>query len=267
MKKIVLLISLLFLEFTVNASVLYSIEQVNETTKKLVSFSTDSSDSTVHVISSISGLPNNYHPSAYMDFSSTGRLFVVPYGNSLYEMNPLTGSILGSMYIDDNAIEGVAVDSSGYVYCAIEKGGNYGHIWQVDFDLQTQNIVADGYNTMDLDDIDFDGEGALIDSDINGSGNMYRVPLDGSSGEFIENFSTLNAGAMTFSDIDNCFYFLVESQGELWRLNWENGLPVGSPYFVKNIGTGNYIGLAAIPEPATLSLLCLGSALLSRKRA
>jgi hypothetical protein len=85
--------------------------------------------------------------------------------------------------------------------------------------------------------------------------------------ETLSTFAVSNIGAMTFSEMESAFFFPehVNMQG-LWRLDWENGQPVGSPYFVKNIGSGEYIGIATVPEPTTLLLLSLGGMMLRMKR-
>jgi hypothetical protein len=139
---------------------------------KLVTYDSESSNSNVSIIADIPDIVANptYHHAA-MDYSSEGRLFIAPYGYILYEIDPGTGATLGSFDVG-GWIEGVAVSENGLVYINRESDAT---IWEVDFDQQIKQLVLN--RSSDVDDIDFDSEGNLIGIDINGHGNIYRLPL------------------------------------------------------------------------------------------
>jgi len=253
MKKLFVLLALSIVSiFSGKTHATTSFYSFDSTSSKLVRFDSDPSNSTVLNIADI-----GYIGSGFMDISNDNRLFAAN-GRYLDEIDIATGAVIDSMQVaSNNGMEGVAVNSAGLIYVFIDHDTD---ILEIDFDNKTKRTVLDmGYDSMELDDIDFDSNGNLIQTDLNQSGNLYRIPLDGSLPEIICNFQPVSDGPITFSNIDDAFYFLSGGGQELWRLDWLNGQPVDSPYFVKNIGSGTYRGITAIPEPCSLLILSIGS--------
>ncbi|MFN0138067.1 MAG: immunoglobulin domain-containing protein [Phycisphaerae bacterium] len=193
-------------------------------------------------------LRNGNPQSLDCDLAPDGRFFVAPYGDTIYEVNPLSGAILGAVTVDC-PIEGLAAVSGGLIYVSHECSG--GVIWTVNFDTGQSSQLVGGYG--EIDDIDFDADGNLIGNDINQSGRIYRIPLDGSQPVLIDTVPVTSIGGMSFSARDSAFWF-VSDEGrpggkDLWRLNWSNGQPAGELQYVKEIGAGGYIGIAVRPPP------------------
>ncbi len=213
----------------------------------LVSFTSDLSDPTVEVIGESGGLGTVH--STVMDLSPEGRLFAAPHGGVIYEIDPVTGSVTGSVVLTGQPIVGLAVGDNGLLYAAVD-GEEL--IYAVDFDAQTSQVLASKPGR--LNGLDFDLDGSLIGIDINQTGQVFRVPLDGSPVQVIATVPIIPAGGyQTFSSQDDAFYFgtqeLAPTGRQLWRLSWSGGLPVGVPEYVKSIGDGEYVGLAARSEP------------------
>jgi WD40 repeat protein len=202
-----------------------------------------------------------------MDLSNDGRLFVAPLGNTIYAVDPTTGSTLGSVSITDGGddyISGVAVSNTGMLY--VNQDLNPGaRLWSVDLDTQQAAVLMT--TSTKIDDIDFDGQGNLIGEDLNDSGNMYRIPLDGSQPTAIADLGIQPVTIMTYSSADNALYFKRGLSGQtLYRVAWSGGLPAGAFEQIDTIGPGHYVGLAVTPEPATLTLLALGGLAIARRR-
>jgi len=210
-------------------------------TSKLVTFNSDPSNSTVLNVGDVEIIGQ------FADVSDDNRLFTV-HGQYLYEIDTATGSIVDSLWVASNAMEGVAVNSDGLIYVFVD---HHTDIVEIDWDSKSKRTVLNlDYDAMELDDIDFDSTGNLIQSDLNQSGNLYHVPLDGSYPELISTFQPVGDGQLTFSEVDSAFYMLGGGGQELWRLDWIDGQPLGCPYFVKDIGEGLYRGIAAMPDIA-----------------
>lgn len=249
------------------AAVFYSLDRSFNPNPRITSFTSDPLDASVSVVGSLSSLGSVH--SACMKMSRDGRLFLAPYGQTIYELDPSTGGILGSLSVGSSYIEGLAASESGLLYASVGDGGA---IRKVDFDQGMVTSLISGYPS-DIDDLDFDADGNLIGTDINQSGNVYRIPLDGSAPVFLTTLPAIHVGPMTFSSEDSAFYFVsaeVSVGGrQLWRLSWANGMPVGVGHYVKDISaSGEYVGLAAVPEPSTgLLLSAAGVVALYRRRA
>ncbi len=227
---------------------------------KLVTFPSNPGDGlNVIVIADVPALPSD-PVGANMDLSNDGRLFVAPQrSNVIYAIDPNTGVAMGSASITGDSndhISGVAVSNGGMLY--INQDLNPGsRLWSVNFDTKQATVLMT--TSTKVDDIDFDGQGNLIGEDLNDSGNMYRLPLDGSQPIAIGNLGIQPVTVLTYSAEDDSFYFKAGATGQtLYRVAWSNGQPGGPFEQIDTIGPGHYAGLAAIPEPATLSLLCLG---------
>jgi WD40 repeat protein len=242
-------------------------EQPSGNPMKLVSFPSNPGDGqNLTVIADVPGLPST-PLSACMDLSNDGQLFVAPLGNTIYAVDPATGSTLGSVSITDGGgdyISGVAVSSSGMLY--INQDINPGaRLWSIDFATQQTTLLMT--TSTKIDDIDFDGQGNLIGEDLNDSGNMYRIPLDGSQPTAIADLGIQPVTIMTYSSGDDALYFKSGLSGQtLYRVAWSGGLPAGAFEQIDTIGPGHYVGLAVTPEPTTLSLLALGGLALVRRR-
>ncbi len=231
----------------------------------LVSFCSDPSDPTMDMIGESSGLGTIH--STVMDVSSDGRLFAAPHGGVIYEIDTVLGSVIGSFPLDTSQpIVGLAVGDNGLLYAAVD---NEELIYTVDFDAQTSQVLVSKPGR--LNGLDFDLDGNLIGIDINQTGQVFRVPLDGSPVQVIATVPIIPMGGyQTFSSQDAAFYFgtqeLAPAGRELWRLSWSGGLPVGVPEYVKDIGAGEYVGLAAIPEPSTALFLGFAGIVILRRR-
>lgn len=193
----------------------------------LVRFTSDPANPTVDVIGEASGLGSVH--TTNMDLSLEGRLFAAPGGDTIYELDPTTGATVGSFQLSTPPIEGLAVSDAGLIYVSIENDHT---IREVDFDAQTNEILVS--HGSEIDDLDFDADGNLIGTDINQSGKIYHIPLDGSSPQLIATVPIISAGGpMTFSLQDEAFYFRTQELDptgrQLWRLSWSGGLPVGIP--------------------------------------
>jgi len=250
-------------------TIFYSLdrEQPSGNPMKLVRFPSNPGDGkNLTVIADVPGLPSQ-PVGATMDLSNDGRLFVAPLGNTLYAIDPTTGTTLGSVSITsagNNYIAGVAVANGGRLYLCQDLNPG-AKLWSVDFDAQQATMLMT--TTIKIDDIDFDGQGNLIGEDLNDSGNMYRIPLDGSQPTAIANLGIRGVTVMTHSVQDNAFYFKAGAAGQtLYRVAWLNGQPAGSFEQVDTIGPGHYVGLAAIPEPSTALLLLSAGAFSLRRR-
>jgi hypothetical protein len=237
---------------------------------KLVRFSSDSGNADVTVVAELPGLiPNPLD--AHMDLSSDGSLYLSPQDSTIYNINPGNGTILNSFTLphdNDDIINGIAVAEGGVVYVVQDLNGPGTRLWAVDFTTQqATNFLSVAF---DLDDIDFDNDGNLIGEDLNHSGDIFCIPLDGSSPQLVATMPVAEVPIFTFSSDDNAFYgkltgALNNGRG-LFRLPWANGQPAGALEYVKDIGNGQYVGLAAIPEPTTLALLAVGGLLVARRR-
>lgn len=223
--------------------------------------------STVTVIGPVYGFEQGDR-STFMDLSSDNRLFVSPMLPTLYELNPETGAVVDSLIVGDAGIEGIAVADTGLIYVSIE---DHNSIEVVDWDERTVTPLVG--HSFDIDDMDFDADGNLIGHNINSTGEVFRIPLDGSKPQVITTLPWLPAYSMTFSYSDNAFCFLKVADhpdfpgtAQLWRLPWANGQPAGDLEYVKDIYPGACYGLAAIPEPATALLLSVAGSLLALRR-
>jgi len=246
----------------------FSLDSSFSPSAQLVRFTSDPSDMSLGLVGSSPSL-SSVHTAA-MDLSLDGRLFVAPYGKTVYELNPNTGQVLGSLGVDDTyPVEGLAADEAGRIYVSVGDGGR---IKRVDFDQQTISTLLSS-SPSDIDDLDFDDHGNLIavGNATSETNDLFLIPQDGSQPQFITTLypPTNTGGTMTFSPAENAFYFLrciAAGEGTLWRLQWSGGQPAGDPEFVKNIGPGHYAGLAAIPDPSTAFLLLMGVFALRRRR-
>jgi hypothetical protein len=234
--------------------------------KYLATFNSDTPNSQVSLIGQAVGFPDGDR-STFLDLSPSGRLFAGCQVNNptLYEFDAASGSVVDAMVIDEGHIEGLAVASSGLVYVKTETPLS---IRAVDFDARIVSLVVALPGNI-IDDIDFDADGTLIG--YNQTGEMYRIPLDGSPPQLVATVSSLNAWSMTFSHADNAFYLLGDGTGsggvdELWRLPWEKGQPAGDMEYVKDIYAAPCFGLAAIPEPSTVMLLGAAGLVVLRRR-
>ena len=230
----------------------------------LVKFTSDPANAVVDTIGQSSGLGTVH--STVMDLSPDGRLFAAPHGGVIYEIDPVLGGVVGSFQITGQPIVGLAVGSTGLLYAAVD---NDEVVYEVDFDAGTSRILVSKPGR--LNGLDFDSDGNLIGIDINQTGQVFRVPLDGSSVQVVATVPIIPSGGyMTFSAQDSAFYFgtqeLAPTGRQLWQVMWSNGLPVGVPEYVKEIGAGEYVGLAAIPEPSTVLLVAACVLALSSRR-
>jgi len=229
---------------------------------RFVGFDSDPGNPAVNILGEVSGFSS---AAAFMDLSSDGRLFVAPLGGTVYELDPNSGMVLGSVAVSTNVIEGLAVSDAGLIYAMVEDDGL---LYAVDFD---QGLVTPfPWASPEIDGLDFDNDGNLIGNDINDSGNFYEIPLDGSPPQLIANLPASDTPYTSFSTQESAFYFKdthAANNGQgLYRLPWSSGLPAGPLEYVKDIGSGTYVGIAAIPEPSTAALLGAASVLALRRR-
>lgn len=236
--------------YNTNASV------IPETKKKLCSLLDAVPDTTImyssdpcasgyeYLSPSLPGIPSLGSVSnASVAFSKDERLFVaLDNRNVIHELNLIDGTTVNSLDVG-HPLEGIAVGANGLIYA------NYEHtaILEVDFDRAIINTVAPYSAPIDIDSIDFDDSGNLIGSDLNETGNIYHIPLNGSPVKLVASFSTIPPGDMTFSPTDGCFYFYSVDNETLWRLPWEDGRPAGNISYVKSVtGIGRPLGIAEI---------------------
>lgn len=219
---------------------------------RLVRFDPNSDHPQPVVVGEIEGMLTN-PTDAHMDVSPAGRLYVSPQNNTVYAVDPCGATIVQSVTLDSepgDIISGIAVSDAGLVYVSqdLDPGGR---LWMVDFDTEEALPFLSG--SFEIDDIDFDDEGRLIGADLNNSGNVYRIPLDGSPPELLSTLPQVDAPVMTFRPSDSSFYLKATSAVDhgrgLYRLPWSDGLPDGPIEFIGTIGEGEYAGLAATPVP------------------
>lgn len=181
------------------------------------------------------------------DIGPDGRLFGTD-GDTVFALDSVTGFVLGSYTAVESGIEGLAVGPTGVIYLSRETASG-GEIWAVDFDTQQQHVVVSG--AFEIDDIDFDGDGNLIGTDFNQSGQLWRIPVDGTQPSVITTLPAFNVGEISFSARDAAFWLITDDGipggRYLWRLTWSGGQPQGGLEYVKEIAPPGYglVGLAA----------------------
>lgn len=185
-----------------------------------------------------------------LSYSNEERLFINPSNQSvIYELNMSDGTIASSFDVG-HPLEGIAAQN-GLLYV------NYEHhaILEVDFDNQTYQTVFNYTDPpIDIDGIAFDSNGYLVASDLNESGNIYRISLENSEIIAVGNYSGIGAGDITFSSIESAFFFFDISNEKLWKLSWANGMPSGEMEYVKTIsGSGRPMGITIAP-PESVSV-------------
>lgn len=211
----------------------------------LIDLTSDPADTQVSDIGGISDFSSTSFETACMDFGPDDRLFVARDEGVVYEIDLTSGNTISSLEVSPFPIEGLAVSDGGLIYASIEVTQE---ILEIDFDNNVvSTLVSHG---MEIDDMDFDDAGSLIGQDLNRSGNMYNIPLDGSLPQVIANIPAAETPFMSFSDVEKAFYFkityTIEEGSALYRIPWHNGLPAGPMEFVKYIGSGKYVGLALL---------------------
>ncbi|MDM8004619.1 MAG: hypothetical protein QUV05_00485, partial [Phycisphaerae bacterium] len=228
----------------------YSLDRSSNPSPNLVSFLSDPTDPTVNSVETLASVGSVH--TTVMDVSADGRLFIAPYGTTVYEIDRGTGAILGSLDVG-GPIEGLAVSDIGLIYTSV---GDTTRIYESDFDAQTVRLLLS--TATDIDDLDFDKDGNLIGTDINQSGQVWRIPLDGSPLQLIATLPPVGVGPMTYSLQQDAFYFIDNNfdppRRNLLRLPWANGQP-GIIEHVKELAPGEYVGLAAVPEPSTTVII------------
>jgi formylglycine-generating enzyme required for sulfatase activity len=181
----------------------------------------------------------------YLDYSADGRLFMVFDNDSaIHEIDPRTGMHLKRLDLG-MSLEGVAAQVGGIVYVNWEHQG----IVRVQFDEDVWELVATYTSPIDIDAIDFASDAVLIGSDLNESGNLYRIPLDGTSIDIVGTFANIDAGDISYSMKEDAFYFLTHTSETLWRLPWSDGSPASSLSVVESLASveGRVMGIAIRP--------------------
>lgn len=267
MKKItVLIIAMLVVSSASFADLnFYSLETTNRPSPdNLVSFDSDPSLPAYQNLGQMDITPTGGN---YLDCSNDGRLYANVGGNTILELDPTNGTTVGSLtssYV--GGIEGLAVGNNGLIYVHFE---NAGHIYEIDFDNGSENLITTvGF---DIDQLDFDLDGNLIAFDTNQSGNIYQIPVNGSSATVIANLPHSTLTSVAFDPIDGDLYRLggtdAVGQRELWKLQWSNGSPVGEYQYIMDFAnSGSHAGLAVVPEPSSLLLIGAGCLFIRRKR-
>lgn len=189
-----------------------------------------------------------------MDFSADGRIFAVLDNQTvIHEIDAQTGVHLGSFDVGV-PLEGIAALENGQIFVNWEHHG----ILDVNYDARTSNLAVSYADPIDIDGIDFDSSGNLIGSDLNESGMLYRIDLNGNSITPAGQFSNISAGDITYSPTDDTVYFLAQDTQELWQVPWLAGSPSGPLSLTKDIPSpGRALGLAFIPEPSTVMFFSL----------
>jgi|GEM_PF-5695433 len=226
----------------------------------------DAGDQTFNEVAFLQDFPSlGPVSSVRLDYSNDQRLYAVIDNESIiYEIDTQTGALAGTFDVGV-PLEGVAALDGGQLFVNWEHNG----IISVDFDAQTSDVVATYSHPIDIDGIDFDGLGNLIGSDINESGSLYEIGLDGSGISLLGHFPNISAGDITYSIEDDRMLFLAQDTQQLWSLEMIGGSPSGSLTYLKDIpAPGRALGLAYIPEPATIVLISpmVFSSIFRRKR-
>jgi hypothetical protein len=248
MKKIcIVLIMIVFVFVCKNASAttdFYAL--LDDATDRIISYNSNQSDTNCEdIVPALINFPSlGDRNGARLTYTDAGRFFVnLDNHNIIYELNVDDGTITDSFDIG-HPIEGIAA-YNGLLYV------NYEHhaILEVDFDNRTYRTVFSYTDPpVDIDGIDFDANGYLIGSDLNETGNIYRINLENSEIIVVGNFSGIGAGDITFSASENAFFFFDISNEKLWKLPWENSMPSGDMEYVKAIsGIGRPMGITSIP--------------------
>ncbi len=254
-----------------NAELFYSLDRSQHPGPiSLIQFDSDSGNTNRVPVAQVPGLPTDPLASN-LELTADGRLFAATNTGVVYEIDIDTGDILNQVTVADAPVEGLAVSDTGVMYASVENGGRF---FEVDFDAGISNLLFT--HSFDIDGIDFDGDGNLIGSDVNQTGQVFNIPLDGSQPIVIATLPIANAIAdLAFSPTDSAFYSVGREQDpeQLWRIPWENGAPSAAAEFVKAIGPGDpstqaglYQGLTVVPEPSTGLLFILAFPLAIRRR-
>jgi len=219
-------------------------------------FSSDASDPDVDEVAILSNMPSlGGTTGARIDLAADARLFAVLDNRTvIHEIDPETGWHLDSFDVGV-PLEGLAALPDGRLFVNWEHIG----ILDVDFDSKTSSIATTYSDPIDIDGIDFDGTGNLIGSDLNESGTLYDIPLDGSAIQTVGVFPSIPAGDVSYSAAENAFFFFSQISQDLHRLPWADGAASDDLMFVKTINAnGRAMGIATVPEPSTALLMLIG---------
>ncbi len=240
-------------------------------TPVLTSFSSSAHDMGIDSGVSLVGLESG-RADYDMSLSPEGVLYVVPGGpggsDLIYAMDFVTGALIETFQFE-NGIEGLAVGADGMVYLSQEIGPG-GRIYRMDPGAGTFDLVVEG--AFEIDNLVFDDAGTLIGDDINQSGQIFEIPLDGSQPVLLGTLSiTPGVSDMAYSAVDQAIYFATRDEvmdNSLFRLGWSGGSPVGDVEFVKEIGPSMYGGILVVPAPSTFlaSVSLVGVGMARRRR-
>jgi hypothetical protein len=196
-------------------------------------------------------------------WSPSGDLYAGRFGD-LYTLDPLTGDTAHFLSINLE-IRGMAFSSSGELYVTGGPSGTPDPLQIVD--IGTGTYTDQGTLWGDVDEcqgLAFSPGGQLYGivphGHTEGTYDLFTIDLDDAETHLVGSYATANVNQSIAFTPDGSLYAVGESQ--FAQLNPADGSIVGPVFGL----SGDYRGLAIVPEPGTILLVGLGGLAVLRKR-
>ena len=187
--------------------------------------------------------------------------------NKLYSIDYRTGKATEIGKLNAPLIHGLAYDESTDMLFGTYGEPSNNHLYQIDVTTGNATIIGDiGINQL-ISGLAIHPEthelyGVMGGRGISPTSYLTKIDKNTGAGTLLYEYHSCRLTGLTFSP-DGTLYAIDNSMGNLYTLN----ISSGASNFIGNTDLGNPLGLASIPEPATLIMFGLGSfGLFSLKR-
>lgn len=192
---------------------------------------------------------------------SSGTVYVSSSANdSLYTLNLDTceATLVGPYGDSSVVMHGLEYDTStGQLY-----GGSGGNLYTIDKNTGTASIVGLSGLTSFLN-LGYRSANDTLYATNSNTDSFYSVDRGTGAVTLIGPLvNSTNPNGLAYDPVNDILFLTDNTTDSLYQLN----VATGEAVLVGSTGSGNILGLVYIPEPGTALALCLGAAMLLRRR-
>lgn len=187
---------------------------------------------------------------------------------NLYTVNVNTGAATFITQITDSGspvryVEGLASDGNvlRITHWPAGSSSSSSHFSEVNTTTGAMSNTDSGIR--DIDALTFDGA-QHFGLDVTGTGSYTLYANSGSPKSFVGSFANAAVGNVNSLEYADSTLWGISAQGTLMKISTSNA--AASDFTVISSDTRRYQGIAAVPEPTTMSVLAIAALLCRRKK-
>ena len=180
----------------------------------------------------------------------------------MLDLDTGTATLIGGYGSSAFVMHGLEYDSStGKLYGATSHDGG---IYEINKTTGFATLVGTT-GLSSFINLGYDSDNDIMYASNSGADSFYKINLmDGSATLIGALNNSTNPNGMAYDYLNDIMFMVDNSQDNLYKID----LNTGNAEIIGSTGSGNLLGLVYIvPEPATLSLLVLGSIFFARRRS